>query len=376
MNLFRWKPREKIATLGASGGQGAGGSGLTTGGSATVYEPKNQSHFDTSFSTGLDNLFSGAGTGIGTNAYSDLYPSSLYSYQNYLDPGYGGYATSAATGATDAAATAASDYYKGTYPLLTGSVKGLGDYADTALGSAKTLPAYSTQVAADAFDPQGLRYDRERQKVGDYANVANAQAGLGSSPYGASVTAGALKDFDIDWQNNQLKREASGASTLSSLANTYGAYGKDATAGYEGLGNIGYGAGSGLDTLSYDPYKVGSTVGSNAITGAGSTASIGNKSYGLLEDALKYAEDYLSGGRSASGLSNTIGSTGFNQTASEIGGGLSGANALFGSNGLFSGSSGGSGLFGTTVADYGGGGELGIASSLGDATTYLPGLSV
>lgn len=352
------------------GGQGAGGSGQTTGGSATVYEPKNQGAFDTSFSTGLNNLFSAGGdpsTTIG-NPPATLYSGAADTAGSYLFPSTGGYASTAANTATTDATAAASDYYKGTYPTLTGAVAPLGSYGAAALNTGSTLPQYQQGIMDAAFDPQRSLYNKDRAQVADYANVANSMAGIGSSPYGASVATGAMSNFDLDWNNKQLDRMGKGVTDVGNLATAYGNYGKAGESAYTTAGSLGYGAGQGLSTLGYSPYYYGSQIGDTALKGYSNLSDFGLSSYKLPEDALKFGESYLGLGQTASGISSGLGNTGYNQTASGVGGALSGANSLFGTNSLLGGSSGifgSGGLFGSSGGAASGVTDLASAGSYG-----------
>jgi len=54
-------------------------------------------------------------------------------------------------------------------------------------------------------------------QVLNQSNATNAMSGVGSTPYGSSVTANALGNFDTNWQNQQLGRQISGANAASPL---------------------------------------------------------------------------------------------------------------------------------------------------------------
>lgn len=80
------------------------------------------------------------------------------------------------------------------------------------------LGNYANSILNTAFDPQSALYNQLQNQVSQQAAAANASAGLGGSAYGASTTANALSNFDINWQNQQLARQAQG---LSSAAPAY-----------------------------------------------------------------------------------------------------------------------------------------------------------
>ena len=272
------------------------------------------------------------------------------------------------------------------YPMaIGGAMKGaqLGDAGATALeGSGQ-------QILQSGFDPQSALFDRSQQQLMDQTNAVNAMSGVGGSPYGASVGANAMGNFDINWQNQQLGRQTQAAGAASPLfteapalaASSAGlpsmvqgsyldsivkALNAQNTAGIGGAGGFGSLLGSlgtglsganqlgqtgaaALGTFGQAPFQAGATVANADLSGLGSLAGLGQTAFGLPQQAIGDLMQYMGLGQSASGLSGQLGNMGFNQTAQGIGGALSGANSLFGNNGLFGGGGGGGaggGLFG------------------------------
>jgi hypothetical protein len=256
----------------------------------------------------------------------------------------------------------------------------------------------------------------------DQTNAINAMSGLGGTPYGASVGANAMGNFDIDWQNQQLARQAQAAGAAGNAANTAGGlYGAApglmaSTAGlpsgvYTGRigqelqalqarnqaanqGIAGYGsllgtAGQGIGQANQAnlqgaqayqqygsaPYNTASGIANNSLAGLSNLTNLGNNQFQLPQQEIGNLMQYMGLGQSASGLSGQLGNLGFQQTAQGLGGALSGANTLFGQGGMFSGGGGGlGGLFGGggAAADFGGGGAaLGVADQLGLAAAPL-----
>lgn len=162
------------------------------------------------------------------------------------------------------------------------------------------------------FDPQNALFNRTQQQVLDQSNVANAMAGLGGTPYGASTNANALSNFDINWQNNLLNRQTTAAGAASPLLQAAPAL-VQSTAGL--------------------PYSTDATIGSNALQQLGQTINQGNNQYLLPQQVLNDLQSYLQLGQSGSQLAGSLGQQGFNQTAQGLGGlisGLGGINSLTG----------------------------------------------
>lgn len=106
------------------------------------------------------------------------------------------------------------------------------------------LPA-AQSILNTGFDPQRALYDRSYQQMQQQENAGAAQQGLSGSPFAAGLANDASRNFNIDWQNNQLGREtqALGAfdSATSNAANIYSTLAGAGGGGYSGLVNSGVG---------------------------------------------------------------------------------------------------------------------------------------
>jgi hypothetical protein len=169
----------------------------------------------------------------------------------------------------------------------------------------------------------------------------------------------------------QGKAGALGASAFPALVGGVGS----------GLGSAlsdASGIGSGIASFAGLPYQTGAGIAGNALTGLGNlqnqlsgATNIGNNQFLLPQQVMGDLMQYMGLGQRASDISGNLGQMGFNQTAQGLGGALSGANMLFGNNGMLTGSGGGGlgGLFGggaASAGDFGGGGAaLGVPDALG-----------
>lgn len=445
------------------GGSPSGSSGSGTGSRANVYTPTAQGGADQAFQ-GIIQQLMGAGAGpAGTN-----YPTGQQFVDQYLT--YSPYAAQAQGAADNAGNIALANYgpQQTAGSNLMGAAQGGLPYAGQAL-SMGFNPAYGTlandimanpflqqalggaQQAAGigtagadqlaggvgpllagigpllagagttlntAFDPQNQLFNRGQQQSLDASSVANAMAGIGGTPYGASVTDNALNNYGINWQNQQLGRQESGlgaygsalgraGSTLGQAGSTLGqatnlassssalpsnvytnqinqilqalGMGNQAAASGAGtfgslLGSAGSGstAGAGMENSALaqylsgqqQNYNTGVNFGQNALSGLSSVTNLGNQQYLLPQQVIADLESYMGLGQSASGISGQLGQMGFNQLASGLGGGIAGANALFGSGGA------GSGLLGGAASGLGsllggGSGAAGVFDSTG-----------
>jgi hypothetical protein len=253
--------------------------------------------------------------------------------------------------------------------------------------------AAQQQLLNQGFDPQQALYNQERQLSLENANVAGAMAGTGNTPYGASVNANALNNFDLNWQNNLQQRGIAGAnaagqagatgvsdlvtggaaglnalttggqaaqSALLNPANAQSAATLQGTSALGNLANTAQGAFSGANALRTGnaanlaqygqlPYQTYQGQQGNNLSALANLTSLANQQYQLPQQTLQDLESYLGLGQSASTIANQIGATNFNeqlQGLSGVGSGIGAANSLLG-NPL---SSVGSSLFGAGAA--------------------------
>lgn len=185
-----------------------------------------------------------------------------------------------------------------------------GSLSSTAM---QGLPAASS-VLNTAFDPQNALYARTLGKTMDQLGVYLANTGLTSSGAGAGIASDALRDFNIDWQNNQLGRQTQG---LSAFNQGVGGTGQNLGAGADlqsgAAANYGVGSAMPYSTysgLSADRLGVLGQLGTGLSTGAelqgyglgmqGQGANFAASNYSSLYDPLQsaynsYATNGLSG---------------------------------------------------------------------------------
>jgi hypothetical protein len=108
--------------------------------------------------------------------------------------------------------------YAGAYQAGAGPAGMMGMGAGlNAYGAGQGLYGLGGQIASTAFDPQNALYQRTLGQVQDQTGAALAQAGLGTTPYGAGVMGNTLSNFNIDWMNQQLARQMQGGAAAGNL---------------------------------------------------------------------------------------------------------------------------------------------------------------
>ena len=146
---------------------------------------------------------------------------------------------------------------------------------------------YAPQALQTGFDPQNALYNREYQRTIDQQNAINAMSGVSGTPYGAGVTGQAAQNFNTDWLNQALGRQATAAGTANNLIG-------GANAAYTGGANLGTGAintGVTSSALPYSTYtqQIMDTLkalsgGNLALGGAtGATSSVANDLLNYLQ---------------------------------------------------------------------------------------------
>jgi hypothetical protein len=283
-------------------------------------------------------------------------------------------------------------------------------------GQIPGLQAAGNQILQTGFDPQNALYDRTLNQVRNQTGVNNAFSGVNNSPYGADVTGNALSNFNIDWQNNLLNRQATagqadnalqqGALALGTGIGNLGQQGLGINQGAANLaagsaalpsnvftgnqaqiaqalqqaGNLYSGSqslqGQGLQNLlqgTSPAFNLYNTQGGNVLSGLSNLTNLGNNQYQLPQQTLNDLQSYLQLGQAASGISGNLGSLGLQEQQNAMSGfgQLAGGanNVLFGSQGI----GGANGLLGGAGGLFGGGGGIPVFSGDLGATAAAAG---
>lgn len=191
-------------------------------------------------STATSGLFPQIGQTQNWQGFGSAYaPDAVGAYWAQSSPTFQPTALSGAQGAANMGAQAAGNIFDiggslASQPNIYGSLANAtampnalaGATAAGVLPYAGQVSPYASQVAQTAFDPQQQLYNRTLQQVQDQTRVGEAARGINMTPYGAGLENDQLRNFNIDWQNNQLGRQTQGMGALSqgasALSNLYG----------------------------------------------------------------------------------------------------------------------------------------------------------
>jgi hypothetical protein len=153
-----------------------------------------------------NNLTGAIATPGGPQSYAPLgqqyMPYATNTFQNIYNNPYSGSALSGAEGAAMFGQQAAPFNF--------------GGGMQSAAAGINLLP-WSQAIMQTGFDPQGALYGRTLQQVQDQTRAGEAARGVATSPYGAGLENQAVSNFNIDWQNNLLNRQAQAAGAAGGL---------------------------------------------------------------------------------------------------------------------------------------------------------------
>jgi len=185
---------------------------------------------------------SGGGSSGGLASFQT--PSPLYGAENRIFnplpyPNTGGAAQGAFAGTGNINTLPSVNYGGGGFSNMFGNLAAQGQ---NAIAGGQQAGAYAPQALRTAFDPQSALYARNFAQNQNQANAVNAMSGVAGTPYGAGVTNQANENFNLDWADRALQRQATGAQTANSLLGAQnaglGAGGNAMTQGLAGAQSI------------------------------------------------------------------------------------------------------------------------------------------
>lgn len=274
-----------------------------------------------SAAAGIGGQIAGGGGGGGGGGGDPLQPYQLGNTtgadQNYggalsAFPAYTGAITNAVTGSPGALAQQGANTAGaiGTNTVSPMEISGASQLQQ--MGNAGA--PFGQQILDTGFDPQNALYNRTQQQVLDQLNATNAQQGLSGTPYGAGVVGQNLSNFNIDWQNQQLGRQATAAQGYNTLGQGVG---RD----FSGAAALGEQGVSDLSAFSSLPLNATNAINSDAMQA-------------LLQQAGLSAT-YLGLSNSFDQTALTAQNQGFNQSqqlGAGLGSSLQALSGLFGSS--------------------------------------------
>lgn len=182
------------------------GSGISTmAGNKNTYVPKGLGQADQQFQDMLTQLVQSVQAQGG-----QLTPELQQAFQQYLnvDP----------SGMT-AAANRAGDLYGGLVGDAQQAQQFMGQQAGVTAGAQQNLLNAGNQLYQTSLDPQNALRQQLQQQITDASRAGTSSRGIGMSGEAAGIENKAVTDFLMNWQNQQLQRQATGVQGLSGASN-------------------------------------------------------------------------------------------------------------------------------------------------------------
>jgi hypothetical protein len=305
-------------------------------------------------------------TGLGTadTQWQGLQTGNYNTYNNTDLQQYGGQSLNAglqaynntAPGYQNAANAAGSQYTQ-----LGQQLQGA---AGQQFGAQGGLLSAGQQLYQTSLDPQNALYNRSVQQLQDQTGATNSMYGLGSSAAGAGVANQALGNFNIDWQNQQLQRQATGLQGYGAAVGQAGqAAGQGGALGSAGAGYTLQGGQTPYTTgqqIAAQPGQLGGAYGSYL------QSNVYGPAQGLQQQAIPYM-NYGQGAQSVPYQAQAQGAGAAGALASQGINSLGNNPQLQSSLGNLFGSSPSTGYFGSTQTpgNYGGTGYGGFGMGTG-----------
>ena len=195
-----------------------------------------------------------------------------------------------------------------------GQVAGSG-YQQVAQGLLGGEYAAANQLLQTAYDPQQNLYNQQYQQMLDQQNAINSMNGVSTSPYGAGVTGQAAQNFNNQWENQQLSREATGLAGYTSAlqggvsdysgvmgtgVNSYNALASGAVNNYAGLTGAEANALSSLGGTANSAYNTGSNLNTQGLGTLSTAGQVQNQAYLQQQQAVLDALNAQTAGTNAS----------------------------------------------------------------------------
>ena len=152
-------------------------------------------------------------------------------------------------------------------------------------GAGGQLGALGNYVGQLGVDPQQQLYNYLQNQNMQQAQVANAQAGVANTPYGAGVVDQSNQLFNMNWQNQLLNRATQG------LGADIGA--QQAASGLQGQGAQQYAQAGAL------PYQTYGQIGQGQIGALGQLGQFGSQGQVVAQTPIQDYLSYLQAGTGA-----------------------------------------------------------------------------
>lgn len=320
-------------------------SSSASGGGSNLYTPTGLSSADQTWQSLLSNMANQYNANnLNQYGLGSLW-SGIQAGQQY-SPGLQNAANSAAGGYQNLANL--QGQYAGT----------LNQQASNAYGTQQNLLNAGQQVYNTALDPQNALYNQLANQQMQQSGATNSMYGLGSSGVGAGIANQNQQNFDINWQNQQLARQATGLGAYTNAAGQGLSYGQLGNADLQGVTNMLSNAQQNTLLSGQLPYATAQGIAALPGQLANTYGSFLNQNVYQPGSALQsQIIPYLNYGQGATSNAFNAASQGAGALGSAVSQGISGLGTAAQNAGGFG------NLFGGTTGSFGGGDFSGAFTS-------------
>lgn len=196
--------------------------------------------------------------------------------------------------------------------FMTGAqtASGMGQNAATnAYGQGNNMFGMAGSIANTAFDPQSALYARTAQQLQDQTRAGQAARGIATTPYGAGLEDQAMRNFNIDWQNQQLQRQIQGGQAAGGLT-------------AQGVGMQSAAPGQYYTASGY-PYQTSQGMNQAGLGALSTLGGFGTSAAQIPQQQIQDYQNYLGWGTGQQNANNQGNINGFNSQLNQ-------ANSAFG----------------------------------------------
>lgn len=197
-----------------------------------------------------------------------------------------------------------------------------GQASNSLFGLTQSMIPYAQQLGVAAFDPQQGLYNRTLQQTQDQQRVGQSARGVAMTPYGAGLENDALKNFNIDWQNNALQRMLAGVQGMGQASNDIGA-------GFNNAGSLGANAAQLFGQSAQLPYQTLLGQGQDQLTLLNALSGAGTQANAVPQQQIMDLLQYLGAANAANSTATGASQAAFGQNQT-LGSNLGGSIGAFG----------------------------------------------
>jgi hypothetical protein len=198
--------------------------------------------------------------------------------------------------------------YQGLAGMTPQMMQTLMGQAGTAQGAQQNLMGAGNQLWNTAQDPQNALRNQMQQQVTDASRAGSSARGIGMGAQGAGLENQDVSNFLMNWQNQQLGRQAQGLQGMTGAYNQAGQQGNAVGQNLAGAMNMGALGPQFLQQGAQYPFDIANMYG------GGMNANF----YNPMLQGMQGAQNYMNTGVPASGYSFAAGQTGLRNATNAL----------------------------------------------------------